>query len=81
VYLASTHWRGSLNVGDMRMFKTLDDAVTYLSQSPRIGIPPRVVPVAEWFFFRIYFFDGFGVKPCLVRKQAVLDVAKRLGIP
>ncbi len=30
MYLASTYWRGSLNIGEMRLFKTEKEAFEYV---------------------------------------------------
>jgi len=79
MYLATTYWRGALNIGDMRLFDGLDDAVKYLAPKMMLGATPR--PVKNWYFYRVYEFSGLNAAPKLVKKQEIYDAAKRLGIP
>ncbi len=58
MYLASSYWRGALNIGDMRMFNTEEEAWNYVLSLPRVRIlyreESRVLPS----YARIYLLSA-----------------------
>ena len=84
-YLISTVWRGKINIGNMRIRHSLDDAVQYcydmltkdissfhsqeIKNNPFLGG-----------YYRIYEFSDQNNKPKLISDKTIEKVAKQLNL-
>ena len=75
IYLASSYWRGAMNVSNMRSFPTLQEAIDY------IILLGSAKSFASIVFYRIYELSSTSPPICITNNKTIYEqIEKAWGI-